>query len=85
MFSKTGISNEYLCAFANSIVAEEMLGFLSPTLNYQAGDILSMVLLDVSGEQITLVESYASLLGKISQFDWDSFETSWDFKRHPLL
>lgn len=47
MFSKTGISNEYLCAFANSIVAEEMLGFLSPTLNYQAGDILSMVLLEV--------------------------------------
>ncbi len=85
MFSKTGISNEYLCAFANSTVAEKMLDFLSPTLNYQAGDILSMVLLDVSGEQITLVESYASLLGKMSQFDWDSFETSWDFKRHPLL
>ena len=85
MFAFEGHSNWAIAGFANSSVAEEMLTFLSPTLNYQAGDILSMAALDFDGESSLEVRQTVQQLSNQSQEDWDSFEVSWDFKRHPLL
>ncbi len=74
----------YYLGFVNSCVSLEILGMFNPTLNFQAGDIgrLPMV------KDITEKEKVEKLVEqniKCSIEDWDSFETSWDFKKHPLI
>lgn len=69
--------------FLNSEIAMHMLSYLSPTLNFEGGTVRSLPF-ENNGENSlagTCVESAISM----SCEDWDSFETSWDFKRHPLL
>lgn len=68
----------------NSKVALEVLRLLAPTINFQAGDIARIPIVtevNSSEEIISTVDSNIA----ISKLDWDSFETSWDFKRHPLI
>lgn len=72
---------QYL-AFLNSVVALKMLQMLSPTLNYEAGHIGSLPLLPLNDERIASIVDDCL---QISRTDWDAFETSWDFKRHPLI
>ena len=57
---------------------------IAPTINYQAGDIGRIpVLLNYSFfEQINKI---VKELIELSIADWDSFESSWDFKCHPLV
>ena len=85
MFPAPPLSESCLCAFANSTIAENMLSFLSPTLNYQAGDILSMPLISIPPCSMNQIETQSDACISISQIDWDSQETSWDFKRNPLI
>jgi hypothetical protein len=55
---------------------------LSPTLNFEVGHICSIPVIETYDDKtIDLVNENIHL----SQFDWDSFETSWDFQRHPLI
>lgn len=62
------------------------LGHLNPTLNFTNGDIARIpVMLDAIKEQKSRLKQLVTAAIYISKFDWDSFETSWDFKRHPLL
>ena len=67
--------------FLNSNVAYHMLSFLSPTLNFEGGHIRSLPFRTNGG----IVERLVGDCSLLSMSDWDSFETSWDFKRHPLL
>ena len=68
-------------AFCNSIVAEKLLAALSPTLNYQSGEISSLpVVRDASGR----VREIARSLVDLARDDWESDEGSWYFRR-PLL
>ena len=73
----------YIQGFLNSCVANLLLG-MSPTLNTQPGNIgaLPLALLP---DKIGLVEETVKTNINLSRSDWDSFETSWDFKRHPLV
>lgn len=73
-----------LQALCNSCVGLFYLGFLSPTLNYNVGDIASIPVLDCKGKESEIKNTTESCRN-ISKQDWDSFETSWDFKRHPLI
>ena len=70
-------------AFLNSKVAEELISLLNPTLNVTPMVVkkLPFTELDVSEEVIPVVNDNL----RLCKDDWDSFETSWDFKRHPLL
>ena len=74
----------YLLALTNSKCANYCLSLINPTLNYVPGAIASIPVRDVE-----LNKEMISALGKhnhaISRDDWDSFETSWDFKKHPLV
>ena len=67
-------------AFLNSKVAEFYLELLAPTIAYNAGAIGSLPFLDFDIEESAIQENI-----KISEFDWDAHETSWDFKRPELL
>ncbi|MDY4544804.1 MAG: BREX-1 system adenine-specific DNA-methyltransferase PglX, partial [Bacilli bacterium] len=74
----------YLLAFCNSNVAMECLKILAPTINYQAGDIarLPIILDKTKNQKINIIVSKNIC---ISKQDWDSFEISWDFNKHPLI
>lgn len=71
-----------ILAFLNSVVATKMLEMLNPTLNTTVGDVLSLPLCLNNKEVIEEISSYSNIL---SHQDWDSFETSWNFKNHPLV
>jgi len=70
--------------FLNSIVAAYYLTFLSPTVAVNAGEIGRLPLLECRSENLKIDEAVEECID-ISNADWDSFETSWDFKRHPLI
>lgn len=72
----------YALGLLNSKVFLVVAKALNPTLNFQVKDICSLPLV------ISCLDVINSTVDKcidISQVDWDSFETSWDFKTHPLL
>ena len=75
---------ELLQALCNSIIIEVVAELLSPTLDFQPGQISSYPVIEV-GEQRQQVAVSVNDCRTLSKLDWDSFETSWDFKRHPLL
>lgn len=72
-----------LLAFCNSIVAIKILNMMNPTINLQAGNVGQLPILLEKFEQVLNMISNENI--KISIIDWNSFETSWDFKRHPLV
>lgn len=74
----------YTLALLNSSVVNYLTKIINPTLNNNIKDILAMpfVYNEHLAQQIDdLVDDNISIAG----CDWDSFETSWDFKRHPLI
>ena len=75
---------EYVIGFLNSPIAEKIMRSLNPTLNTNIGDVTALPLV-VSEEQREEVETIVTQNIAISRTDWDSFETSWDFKLHPLI
>lgn len=83
LIADDSIDNEVLLGYLNSSVVSYWLGLLSPTLNTTVGDVsyLSLPRVEESDAVSSLVHSNISL----SRADWDSFETSWAFKRNPLV
>lgn len=79
--------NEYYCvALLNSSPIRMILDIISPTLNYNENHIGSIpVLFEKVQENSKFIEEKSKENIRISKEDWDSFETSWDFKRHPLV
>lgn len=75
---------KYILAILNTKVSNEILTVINPTLNYGAGSIanIPIILVDEKKKQ---VEELSENCVQISHYDWDSFETSWDFQKHPLL
>ena len=74
----------YLLALCNSSYAQKCLDFLSPTLNYETGHIASIPVI-IDAIQHNVVDSLTIKCVQLSKTDWDSYETSWDFKRSPLV
>lgn len=74
----------YLLALCNSKVAFCVLKMIAPTINFQAGDI-SRIPVIISTAKGSCVQEKTEQCISLSKSDWDSFETSWDFKRHPLV
>ncbi|APO85853.1 BREX-1 system adenine-specific DNA-methyltransferase PglX [Marivivens sp. JLT3646] len=70
-----------LGAFLNSTVMSRYLEFLSPTLNFQPGDIGTALFLPACLE--SNISSQQSV--NLSKSDWDAYETSWEFTTLPLL
>lgn len=79
-----GQNKNWALGFLNCSIAADVLSMLNPTLNMQARDIKALPVL-ISAEHQPAINSLVDNNVSISKTDWDSFETSWDFKRHPLL
>ena len=74
---------KYIQGMLNSIVSKSLLK-LQPTLNTQPGTIGTLPLI-LSEGHIQDIEYNVDECIQLAQSDWDSFETSWDFKKHPLV
>lgn len=72
----------FILALMNSVVAQYFLSISNATINYQPGDVANIPVVQRNIEQI---ESITNENVTLSSADWDSFETSWDFKMHPMI
>ena len=68
--------------FLNSIVANEIFKMLSPTVDYNAGTVANVPILSRKNERVNYIVGDNIEKAKRAA---DSFETSWDFKEHPLI
>lgn len=84
-FNNTEDCTMYL-ALLNSNAASYLLNIINPTINYSCGVMEAFPVMgfgsDTNAEKISCISNECV---SISELDWDSFETSWDFKKHPLI
>ena len=73
---------KYLLAFTNSNVATSILKAISQTINFEVEQIKKLPIIIAHKET---VDRLANFSVNESKADWDALETSWDFKRHPLV
>ena len=73
----------YLLGFMNSKVADALLQILSPSMGFESGYLRKLPL--IISENANEINSIVERNIDYARADWDSFETSWDFKRHPLV
>lgn len=72
----------YLLALYNTKVIQSYLAVVSPTLDYHEG---SLGKTPVKVDNSVDVDNLSKECIELSKYDWDSYETSWDFKRHMLV
>lgn len=72
----------YFLALLNSKVFLSIVQMLNPTLNFQVKDIRSMPIVLENADEVQMLSKETV---NLSEADWDSFETSWDFQKHPLI
>ena len=75
---------KYTLALLNTCVVKFYLDLLSPTINFQSGDVGKVPYL-YGQDSHAKIDSLTETIIDISKKDWDSFEISWDFKEHPLI
>lgn len=71
----------YVLGLLNSKVCQSILTLLNPTINMSCGVVALVPYLLEDAD----VDEYVKPNIHISKSDWDSYETSWDFKKHPLI
>lgn len=77
-----GNKRPYILALLNSKVFKYIFGQLNPTLNFQSGEVAKFPVVyvkDIQADRLA-VENV-----RLSRSEYDNFETSWDFKKHPLV
>ncbi|RDW18790.1 BREX-1 system adenine-specific DNA-methyltransferase PglX [Oceanobacillus chungangensis] len=81
-FSEDYESSLYVLALINSIVGKTFLEIISPTIDFKVGDVIQIpLIIKEKGKILEKVQENILL----SKGDWDSFETSWGFRKHPLI
>lgn len=82
IFIKNDTDFNYFIGLLNSKIFMKVSSLLNSTLNFQVKDIRSMPVIIKNKDDIDEIVNKVLML---SESDWDSFETSWDFKCHPLI
>ena len=83
-FYKAHDKLKYLLAFCNTNVASKILKLIAPTMNFQAGDVGRLPILQRKQDE-EVIKKIVDENILLSQQDWDTYETSWGFKHHPLI
>ena len=91
MFNVAGISAfveekyfNYVLAFLNTNICNSYTKILNPTINMNVGDIEKIPLI-IDESKIPEVNTIVNECTTTAKKDWDMFEVSWDFSRHPLI
>lgn len=82
-FSQNEDNLLWVLGLLNSKVSMQFLQFLSPTLDFKVGDIISIPFVEDECKRSYVVSIVRNQID-LSKEDWDAFETSWDFNGHPL-
>ena len=82
LFSDSTDTLLYALGMLNSKVSSIFFKVLSPAYEYKVGHVANVPLLQQNEDTVV---KFVRLCIILSQNDWDSYETSWDFKRHPLV
>ena len=82
IFIKNNENFNYILSLLNSVVFTYIVEFFNPTINFQVKDIRSIPL---KFERKKEVDKAVKEILKISKYDWNTFETAWDFKVSPLV
>ena len=82
VFANNNDNINYILGILNSPLTNEVFKLINPTMNYQPGTIAAMIM--NLNKQSIINEKVQTLINQ-SKSDWDSFEESWDFRKHPLI
>lgn len=82
IFSENNKQLIYILGLCNSNVIMNVLKAMSPTLNYEVGQIATLPFMMANEHEVNIFTNDSV---RLSKEDWDSFETSWDFMKHPLV
>lgn len=74
----------YVLSLMCSKLASSYMALLNPTVNSQVGDVARIPCI-INNDVRTKITVHAQNNVHEAKNDWDSFETSWDFKKHPLV
>ena len=77
-----------LIAALNSAVIKEIWPILNSNMTNSTGIVSQIpvpLVEQINQEQLTCICTYVENNINLAKKDWDSYETSWDFQRHPLL
>ena len=75
----------FLLAYANSSIVAMLKKAFNSSFHFQCGDLAKIIVPFVSDEERKYIEAISCEQIELSKADWDSFESSWDFKKHPLV
>lgn len=71
-------------AMLNSKIAATIVEILSPTLNFEVGNIAEIpVAIDTKTREVVL--PIVDVCVRLARNEWNDYEISWDFKRNPLV
>ncbi|MBB6447065.1 BREX-1 system adenine-specific DNA-methyltransferase PglX [Bacillus benzoevorans] len=83
-YTENNSNLKYIMALLNSVITVELMKILSPTINFEVGNIAKVPVI-LASDLIPQIKSLVDENILISKEDWDAFEVSWDFKKHPLV
>lgn len=83
LFCRTVDELYYAIAFLNSNTAGQYISFLCPTFSFAAGDVEKVPVV-ISENALPRIKQLTEENIEIAKEDWNTYETSWDFKRHFL-
>lgn len=81
LFSDSHITDLRVLGLSNTVLIREILAIISPTLNFEVGQIANLPYL----ANDSFDSGQTDMMVNLTKADWDSFETSWDFQQLPLL
>jgi len=81
---ETVININQILGFLNTNVASMLMYYINPTLGRQPGYIGAIPYYLNTQNEVKVTNIVQENI-RNSRIDWDSYEFSWDFKRHPLV
>ncbi len=81
-FDETGENLYYILGVLNTKVGNYIFKLLNPTISLQIGNFQSFPVLFQNKEKTETIANHSI---KLTKDDWDFSESSWEFRRHPLI
>ena len=74
----------YILGLLNTPITKSLTSILNPTVNLCVTDMLNIPFI-LNKKPVEKIERLVRDCTNVAKKSWDSYETSWDFKRHPLV
>ena len=82
-FANNEDDNWYILGAANTKAYQSFMQIITPTIDYNPGPVSRGAI--IYKEEHSDIDELVKKNITMSKYDWDSYETSWDFKRNPLV